>query len=640
MTVQVSSKCSSPRRALWSCLADDPEVAEFAMRSTEGVWCRYFQESTNQWVQALYSLVCGAEFFIVLVGEQYVKEVVCPVASIQSVRSLETDVPEDIPDNIRDLLHPSYSDRFVMITYEHGENSGQLTRFCLLEESALARSNFVRSMDAVVSCAKQSATEKETLYHATSKAVSQQETNAEAHQDVKLKSLSVEVEMVRQKSLSDCSNRSKEATANAIEEEHTRRQIEAHALAVTLLAEKVQDVTRNVLAFEEAAVVNATKSKTTDEVDDEPKTATREEESAFRSLEFFPVFAQETLGTMELGEEHVVEEVHLQSTAQDNSRALDGEDTAWHVEEPRMNTLVGEEATEARLETMEEDSDGRNAEGIALIAIEAEEAPVGTCAQLRAEKSEETRKAEWQEARVKSSQESTASDQDRRGIEAIALVSTEVEEAQWISEQNYLHANRVARFRIQEHANLLAEEAHRIRAEGALRLSYASNEEEELQIKLETTLADAAAAAARAAAATTAMFEEEVCLRICDRRENSRLLSRLNPSDDHEASQLPPSILQKEAELQMVLQESPDQEEDVEDYPTRPKPKWKASMLRTCNFKNDRREKFEELISGRWWNECKVTGTNPLWLLIFAIHVALVLSWLILAKKYGCIPFQ
>jgi hypothetical protein len=123
-----------------------PDVLEFVKRSIEGVWCKYFRERTNEWLPALYSLVDGAAYFILLIGENLdVTEVVCPVVSVEAVGSLKTDVPGVFPEKMMEMLASSEADRLVMVTYD---KAGQLTRFCILEESELTPSNFVRGMVA------------------------------------------------------------------------------------------------------------------------------------------------------------------------------------------------------------------------------------------------------------------------------------------------------------------------------------------------------------------------------------------------------------------------------------------------------------------------------------------------------------
>mmetsp|Transcript_13121 Transcript_13121/g.20742 ORF Transcript_13121/g.20742 Transcript_13121/m.20742 type:complete len:969 (+) Transcript_13121:2-2908(+) len=125
------------------------EVVDFTKRGIEGVWCTYFRERTNEWLRALYSLDEGAKYFILLTGEQLdTQELVCPVASVIGICSLEKDDAADFPKAVMDILRQEDSDRLVMVTFNR---AGKLTRFCLTEESASWRTNFVQSMNVLAS---------------------------------------------------------------------------------------------------------------------------------------------------------------------------------------------------------------------------------------------------------------------------------------------------------------------------------------------------------------------------------------------------------------------------------------------------------------------------------------------------------
>jgi hypothetical protein len=128
------------------------QVAEFLQRGMEGVWCAYFRERDNEWVTALYSVSAGAKYFVLLTGEQLeVQELVIPFSAVREVHSIYTDDVEEFPESVMKELSPDDSDRFVMVAFERNDS---LMRFCLLEQSSLARSNFVDSMLAVAGYAR------------------------------------------------------------------------------------------------------------------------------------------------------------------------------------------------------------------------------------------------------------------------------------------------------------------------------------------------------------------------------------------------------------------------------------------------------------------------------------------------------
>mmetsp|Transcript_5747 Transcript_5747/g.16342 ORF Transcript_5747/g.16342 Transcript_5747/m.16342 type:complete len:221 (-) Transcript_5747:98-760(-) len=120
-------------------------VNSFVRRAVSGCPCTYFREGTGVRARTQYRIDKSLEYLLVLSQDAGGRaEVACPIAAIQDIYSLAEDGASSFPGEAVSALRPGELDRLLMVEYRGPR--GELSSFCVLEESRDSRDAFLESV--------------------------------------------------------------------------------------------------------------------------------------------------------------------------------------------------------------------------------------------------------------------------------------------------------------------------------------------------------------------------------------------------------------------------------------------------------------------------------------------------------------
>jgi hypothetical protein len=124
-------------------------VNGFARRAVKGCPCTYLKASGEdperyQAFPTQYRIDRGLENLVVLsAGDPSLADVTCPIAAIQDIYSLREDDEACFPSEVVRSLGPEDRDLLLMVVLQRHDRA---LKFCILEESAEARDEFLETL--------------------------------------------------------------------------------------------------------------------------------------------------------------------------------------------------------------------------------------------------------------------------------------------------------------------------------------------------------------------------------------------------------------------------------------------------------------------------------------------------------------